>query len=149
MRLRGMLASSVMLSWFACAGTEPPVETSGGQIDVAKGEALCVSGFKRQRECTDEFLPALVDLRVRLDKPAGIAAAAKSEGKEALIAVAREEWAGDSTDEAIAKTCAQKAAKMPASEELYSALSNCLAAPSCAEFVPCQIDFIEGRLVEE
>ncbi len=105
----------------------------------------CVKVFERQRACTDTFIPALVDLRVELDKPAGISERAKTEGKEALVSVAKEEWKKDSADAAIAKTC-QKMAASPKAAAMTSAYDQCLAATDCAAFTACVVPLMRSAM---
>src|SRR5262245_44615280 len=146
LKARLALAPALMLATLtACSGAETP-SSSGALNESTSAQALCVRSFEKQRECTDTFLPALVDARVRLDKPAGIAAADKESGREALVAQAREEWKNDSTDTAINDTCAGMIAHGMGTPEMSAAVSSCLEAPSCADFVPCQIKIIEGHL---
>jgi hypothetical protein len=133
----------------ACAGADAPadnVTSSPALSETTNAQALCVQSFQKQRECSETFLPALVDARVRFDKPAGIAEMDRKEGREALVAVAREEWKNDSTDEAIAETCTGMVAHGGAKPEMVSAMQTCLAAGSCGDFVPCQVKIIEAHL---
>src|SRR3954467_11758301 len=65
---------------------------------------VCVSVFQKQRSCTDQFIPALVDLRAKHDNPAGIAAKVKAD-RAGVIKEAKAEWANDSKDAAIDQTC--------------------------------------------
>src|SRR5262245_54286396 len=130
----------------ACAGAETPnenVTSSPALNEATNAQALCVQSFQRQRECTDAFIPALVDARVRHDRPAGIAAADHSEGRAALVAKALEEWRTDSLDASIHETCAGMISHGAGTPEMSAALSACLERTSCGEFVPCQIQLIE------
>jgi hypothetical protein len=143
-----VFASSLSAGLIAgCSGVDSSVqeESSGATLAPAEAEAVCVASFKRQRECGDTFLPALVDLRVRLDKPAGIAEADRTEGRAALLATAQEEWRNDSTDEAIASTCSNMVTRGRGAA-MAGPMKSCLAASACAEFVPCQIDLMEAKL---
>lgn len=146
---RSTLVSAASLATLAflagCSGAETP-SSSGSLSESTTAQALCVHSFEKQRECTDSFLPALVDARVRLDKPAGIAAAEKESGRDALVAEAREEWKNDSTDAAISDTCAGMIAHGAGTPEMSAAVGACLEKTSCADFVPCQIQIIESHL---
>src|SRR5688500_6690327 len=93
---------ALTLTAAACADTPVSKET---EALVTKNQALCVKSFQRQRECTSTFIPALVDLRVKLDKPSGIAGIDKAEGRTALVEQAMKEWSEDSKDEAIQSNC--------------------------------------------
>ena len=105
----------------------------------------CVKVFQRQRACTDTFIPALVDLRVELDKPAGIAARAKAEGRQALINAALEEWKEDSKDEAIGKTCDRITAN-PKAGPMFAASEKCVAQATCGAFVECVIPLMRQQM---
>ena len=132
----------------ACASRAPgrPTEVRPPVVQPsAQGDAhgTCVAVFRRQRECTSDFIPSLVALRVRLDVPPGIAAKDQEIGRDALVAKAMEEWKGDSTDEAIAATCDRIAGADPDGVARGGA---CLDQPACAEFVDCVMPVIETHL---
>ena len=135
-------APSEPVSPAAPAAAPAPASSEAGPIE------MCRDTFVRQRECQDTYLPALVDLRVRLDVPAGIAARDREEGRESLLAVAEEEYADDSTDEAIAATCDKIVGE--SSPEMIDAMaprmSECLAHDSCGPFVDCVLAITEERL---
>jgi hypothetical protein len=121
---------------------KPSASSSSGAVHSAL--ETCVASFSRQRDCTDAFIPALVDLRVRTDVPAGIAETARTGGRDALIAEAHDEWKKDSSDEAINDTCSRMAGRVD--EAMLRSMSACLSHASCAEFVPCEIVVLEHRL---
>ena len=101
--------------------------------------AACAAMFVRLRECTGEFIPALVSWRVELDVPAGIAEQDQKLGRDALVSQAMSEWETDSTDEAIGQTCDRIIASIPP-EKLGPMLevgSECGAKSSCADVVTC------------
>src|SRR5512140_2550386 len=60
----------------------------------------CVALMTRSRDCTDAFIPALVDARAAADQPPGIADQVKQD-RDGVIAHAKAEWATDSTDQKI------------------------------------------------
>lgn len=126
----------------ACGGadnTNKPSTTakmSSGNDDT---HALCVSFFQRQRECTTDFIPALVAKRVELDKPAGIAAEDTANGRDALVAKANEEWKTDSTDEAIGQMCDKILATPPAQADIDDGKA-CMAQSDCQAFSTCAVD---------
>ena len=102
----------------------------------------------RERECTDDFIPALVDARIRLNVPAGIADRASTEGRDPIIAEALAEWADDSQDDAIDATCTKIVASVPqeALESVGAATKACLAESECSAFTACVVPAIEGML---
>ena len=123
-------------------GTTTSAKPAPTSADV---QALCVELLTRNRTCTDDYLPALVDLRARHDRPAGIAAKVSAD-REGVIAEARTEWQTDSTDEAIAAVCAKAAASEdPASAEPARA---CLAEQSCGAYVACSMSLFEKRFTK-
>lgn len=136
-----VLATSVA----ALAGckSRPAEATPAQRAQASDAMAACTQTFVRQRECTDTFLPALVDTRARLDKPAGIAEQVKTD-RAGVIAEAMTEWAVDSTDEAIAQTCARLTATVDANEA--AAAQACLAATDCAAFTTCMMPIVERHL---
>lgn len=141
----------------ACGASEPPASsTQTNSQDVRapevksssethEGYDTCVAAFRRQRECTDVFIPALVDARVRHDNPAGIAAKDKELGRDALVAGAREEWASDSTDEAIDATCTKLTGNGAGTPELIQKAEACLAKSSCDEFSACAVEIASSH----
>jgi hypothetical protein len=136
----------------ACGASEPPA-SSGTQQSAhevpapqvkASAEAdahqTCVAVVRRQRECTDAFIPALVDARVRADVPAGIAQKDKEVGRDALVAMALEEWKVDSTDEAIDATC-DKATAHP---EMIEKAEACMNQSACDAFSACTVEIVSS-----
>jgi hypothetical protein len=130
------------------ANTSPPVETQAAEEETPDSKSSCVEVFVRQRDCTDDFIPALVDARTRLDVPAGIAERVGTEGRDAIIAEALAEWANDSQDAAIDGTCEKIVASAPADalEPMLTASRECLAESECSAFSACIIPVIEGQL---
>jgi hypothetical protein len=100
----------------------------------------CVALFERQRECTDVFLPALVEARVRHDVPRGIAERDRAEGRDALLAGAEEEWQVDSTDEAIATICGRIEGQAPDGAALIERAEACLGESDCGGFTECALE---------
>jgi hypothetical protein len=110
---------------------------------------VCVTARTRERECAAEFVPALVDLRIRIDIPAGIARTGRNaRGRTRLLATAQTEFQADSTDERIAASCQEMAASIPADQlgPMVTAQQQCIAAADCAAFVECQMPLTEQRL---
>lgn len=141
----------------ACGGAEtpaqqpqPPSQPEAQPATAASTDthAICVQSFQRQRECTNEFIPALVAARVRLNVPAGIADKDKELGRDKLVEMALEEWKTDSTDEAIGETCTDMEARMPpeAKTQVFEQVSTCLAAEACTGYVDCIVPVIESQL---
>ena len=134
----------------ACGGADAPAKsgpttapTTAKMTSTDDPHALCVQTFERQRACTDTFIPALVAARVEADQPAGIAAKDAEVGRDALVGMASEEWAQDSTDEAIAATCEKIAANVQPTEAEIAKAQACLAEEACGPFVDCSIELIK------
>jgi hypothetical protein len=124
----------------------PPVPVTQASADSMIDD--CVAAFTRARTCTDAYLPALVDLRVRLDLPAGIAATARDHGTSTLVAQARAEWAHDAEDAPIAAHCRQIADALPPAQqaELRPRVATCVAEADCAGFVRCLMPIEAGLM---
>lgn len=111
-------------------------------------KSSCVAVSRRQRECTDSFIPELVDARIRLNLPDGIAKRAKTEGRDAIIAEALSEWSSSSLDEAIELKC-EELVESTDPEELEPILvggEDCLGESDCAVFAECIVPVLEGQL---
>jgi hypothetical protein len=146
------LSLAFVLVAAACGAADAPVESTQPQPQAkAAGDdphAVCVQAFQRQRECTDEFIPALVDARVRLNTPPGIAEKDAELGRDQLVSLALEEWEADSTDEAIEQTCTRMEGNMSPEQQQAAVdqVGECLAAEACSAFVDCLIPVIESTL---
>lgn len=117
------------------AKPEPAQATTAGDFQTA-----CMTVMQRNRTCTDDFIPALVDMRARKDLPPGIADAVAKD-RAGVIAKAKEEWAGDSTDEAFARQCQMLTEH--ATPENAAAGQACMAKDTCGEYAPCIVSVME------
>src|SRR4051794_5500024 len=72
----------------------PPATGVKAATAVSPNHQTCVQVFQRARTCTDDYIPALVDARAKLDLPAGIKAEVASD-RAGVIAQAKTEWASD------------------------------------------------------
>lgn len=143
-RINLFVLASFLVLGSACGGKETPAEspqppedkTASGPVDA---QASCEAMFAKARECTDDYLPALVDLRISLDMPPGIAQAAETEGRDALISTAREEWEADSQPANAAAMCQNIISKMPPEQSTTVAerTNACVSEASCSGFVGC------------
>ncbi len=148
-RLTMMILMGALLG--ACGGgggdaeaTEDEATTSGDE-GAADAETTCVAFMTRQRECQAEYLPGLVALRVRLDRPAGIAARDGAEGRDALLAEATAEYANDSMDDAIAARCQGILADVPTEEiaGMTQGMQGCIESADCAAYSQCDLAMLE------
>lgn len=135
------LLAPTLIALAACGGKADPATTPAATTDEpAAGDpalAACTAMLTHARGC-DGYLPALVDMRIELDQPAGIAArAAEPGGRDEILAQAQTEWATDSTDANIQVSCTRLVADVP--PEAVAEAERCNAMASCDEFVPCSI----------
>ena len=101
---------------------------------------LCVQIRTALRACTDDYIPALVDARIKIDYPAGIAArGATADSRAALVAEAKEEWKTDGSDEHNRSMCqmiiesTDAAARAPTRPKTKA----CIATTDCKARVEC------------
>ncbi|MGE0551436.1 MAG: hypothetical protein AB7O24_19210 [Kofleriaceae bacterium] len=122
--------------------TPEPQATAAPEPD---NQQVCVQMFTKNRECTDHYIPALVDARAKYDQPPGIAAKVKAD-RDAIIAQAKTEWAEDSKDEAIAQTCERLVASMTdAQRSDVDQARSCLSNTDCAAYTTCVMPLFEKR----
>jgi hypothetical protein len=113
---------------------------AAAMVSPERAIAACNALFEKEAGCTDQFIPMLVDTRIKLDVPKGI----KDGSRDELIAKAKEEWAVDSVDPKRGETCKAKAPGMP--EELVAKAEACAQAKECAALVACVQPLHEAML---
>lgn len=149
--LAGMLA--------ACGGgsggtTTTTTTTEGGETETARREPTaeearirdtCIRMMTRERECSPQFVEALVSLRARLDHPAGFHDRDVAD-HAGLVAEANTEWTRDSTDERIQATCTHFS-ELPAEQTAHfeTIEGECIPMAECGAFVQCDMRFVEER----
>lgn len=134
--MRTVAIVAIALFVAACGGKKGPAPAPAAEPTPAEG---CLQLFQRQRACTDVFIPALVGWRVELDVPGGVAAEDESQGRDALVAKAKAEWAASNSDEQLAALCAELLPTIPP-EQLDGMLAvgkQCVAAETCEAFTTC------------
>jgi len=133
-----IVLASILLVACSSAKAPPAQETTVGIAGAHRASTsdydLCVAAMTRARACTDVYIPALVDTRARLDKPAGIAAEVAAD-RDGVIAAAKQEWASDSTDSGIAAMCQHMTANVSDQDRAES--SACLEQQDCGAFTSC------------
>jgi hypothetical protein len=137
----------------ACASStstpanNPRVGLAGQPSSSATNELdVCVAVFTRARTCTDQYIPALVDARARHDKPAGIAAEVRAD-RDGVIAAGKQEWASDSTDEALRANCQRIVATLSDADRADAPVAQgCMAQTDCAAFTACITPVFEKHL---
>ena len=125
-----------------CGTDQPSAAAHRAALEDESPVEVCRRLFAREHECRAEFIPALVDLRLKLDLPAGIAARARSQGRAALIALARAEYAVDGVEPQRSETCKRVAPSVPAAQ--LAAVRPCLQRPDCPAFVSCVMPMHEA-----
>jgi hypothetical protein len=149
--VRVTLLSVTAATLAACAGAEAEPRTGASPATTTANPTLaeqCEAFFARAAACTDQYIPALVDLRIELDKPAGITAAAQSEGRDAIIAKAMTEWAEDSQPAAVSALCERIAPSIPPDqlEAMRAQGEACMAKTDCGEFSTCAMALQRPRI---
>jgi hypothetical protein len=138
-----------IIVWCAvgCGAAPPPANEVSAEDNARE---VCEVVMRRTRTCGDDYVPALLALRVRHDEPEGIAARFEAEGEDAMLEIAQEEFERDWSDAGIAAHC-QDLIEMP--EERRARIVErervCMPARNCAEFVACNMDNLERRWSEE
>ncbi len=121
----------------ACEGAEaqpaPATAQKAAAATSAEDRDLCVAIMTHARTCTDQFIPALVDARATVDVPAGIKAEVAKD-RDGTIALAKTEWASDSTDANIEQMCGRPISDADAERDAAKA---CHAKTDCGEFAAC------------
>ena len=157
-RRRTLLALALPFALAACGSGAPstataPPRAAESPSPTVKGDGSslhdqCFVAFTRMRECTNDYIPALVDLRVRLDVPAGIAATDTEIGRDALVARALAEWSTDSTDAALQATCEGIVGHASPDEQdgMRQVALRCGATDGCEAFVACILPSMEAHL---
>ena len=103
---------------------------------------MCKRIFARKATCADDYLPALLEVRVELDMPPGIGDKVKTEGRDAVLATAHTELTRDTQPEKVAAVCeegAARAANAPRErvDQLLDQGTRCEAAADCKAFAVC------------
>jgi len=143
------LVLAAMGALAACGGASAEQGNAAAPGAGGDMEATCRDSFAKQRTCTDDFIPALVDARIEMDLPAGIAAEGKKDGgRDALITQAKSEWSKDSEPDAVAAQCKDMSGKVPAEQkaELQAAHTKCLAISDCKAYVECVMPITKKML---
>lgn len=127
------------------ASAEPIAVSAEQPLEVPAAasttDQICRSLMQRQRACTEQFIPALVEARVKSDSPPGLAAREREIGRDALVKDALAEWETDARDPNIAALCDDIAQAISPEKDvlLRSSVSNCLAKEGCNAFVSCAV----------
>jgi len=140
---RGALAACLVLA-LGCGGgssSSPPPSPPPSAHTAAELGPMCDRYYERERACVDEYLAALLDVRVEYDMPAGIAAEVERDGRDAVLARMRPEWERDTTPENTDRICRAMETQIPADqvERLLAQSKKCDAEADCAGFAACTV----------
>ncbi len=142
------LSLVLFLAPLAACSTPEAHANPNRRLSTADDQALCTQVFQRARTCTDSYIPALVDARARHDRPAGIAEAVKND-RDGVIAQAKAEWAGDSTDAAITASCGNIVAGLTDDDRgLADDARACVAQADCGAFTTCIMPIFEKHFAK-
>lgn len=138
--MRLALALSLALAPLAGCASEtaqakpaPVAATKASTADDPK--SVCVATMTKARECTDDYIPALVDARAQADVPPGIADQVKKD-RDGVIKEAMGEWKTDSQDANIAAMCEKMAGDPSVTPDDLMAAKDC-NAKACKEYTSC------------
>ena len=150
--LAAFLPLCLSLATAACSTTDAaPAPVSPPKAQRASSDdfmQLCTEVMTRNRTCTDTYIPALVDARAKYDKPPGIADKVRAD-RDGIIARAKEEWASDSTDDAIRETCTQIMAHLTDDDRADAPKAHeCLALSDCGAYTTCIMPQFEKRFAK-
>jgi hypothetical protein len=146
MRIDLAMFMTFALALAGCGGggsggaSEPPAAAPAAKEPTLA--ELCEAHHARERTCVNEYLDALVALRIKVDMPPGIAADAAKRGRDAVLADARERWNQDSRPEVITPMCNKLDTAVPAERvpSLRAQGKRCLDTPDCAAFAACSVE---------
>ena len=151
-RLNYLCSFALLLAVAACGGSSPepakpsPQPAARTAADVVP---MCKRTFARKATCADDYLPVLLDVRVELNIPPGIGDRVKSEGRDAVLAVAHTELARDTEPakvDALCEGAAANAAKAPPErlDQLLDQAEKCEATADCKAFAVCVVEIDRG-----
>lgn len=139
------LATVLTLFVAACGASSPKSEPPPQQQPAARTAAdlgpMCKRHYARQRTCVDDYLSALLDVRIELDMPPGIGDEVEAKGRDAVLAIAHAEFQRDTEPARVDAICEAMATKTPAEhvERLLKAGDECEATKDCKAFAACAV----------
>lgn len=142
------LYSSLLLA--ACGASTPePAKPQPAARTAADLVPLCKRIFAHKATCADDYLPVLLDLRIELNRPPGIGDRVKSEGRDAILAIAHTELAHDTEPaqvDAVCSSAATQASTAPPERvhQLLEAADRCEATTDCKAFAVCAVAIDRG-----
>ena len=148
-RVSSLHAFALILAVAACGGSSPepakpaPPPAARTAADLVP---MCKRLFARKATCADDYLPALLDVRIELDMPPGVGDRVKTEGRDAILAIAHTELARDTEPAKVEALCEMTATKMPPEriDPLLEQGGNCEATTDCKAFSTCVVAIDRG-----
>jgi hypothetical protein len=126
-----------------CGGSQPAPAPSPAPAKHTAADLgpLCRAHYAHEQTCADDYLSALIDLRVELNQPPGIGDDVKTKGKPAVLDLARVEFQRDTATDKVAAICDAMAMKTPAEqvEPLFKDGTHCAAMTDCKQFASCAV----------
>src|SRR5690349_8119952 len=108
-------ACALILAVAACGGSSPEPAKPSRPDPITRAEPaahtaddlvpMCKRIFARKAACADDYLPVLLDLHAELNIPPGFGDKVKSEGRDAMLAIAHTELAQDTEPAKVAALC--------------------------------------------
>jgi len=150
-RVNYLYRYALILAVAACGGSSPePVKPSPQPAARTAADLvpMCKRIFARKETCADDYLPVLLDLRVELNTPPGIGDRVKSQGRDAVLAIAHTELARDTEPakvDALCEEAATKAKQAPErADQLLEQGGKCEATTDCKAFAVCVVAIDRG-----
>jgi hypothetical protein len=151
-RINYLCSFVLILVVAACGGSSPepakpmPQPAARTAADLV---TMCKRIFARKATCADDYLPVLLDVRVELNMPPGIGDQVKSQGRDAVLAIAHTELARDTEPQkvdALCETAATRATNAPPErvDRLFDQGDRCEAATDCKAFAVCVVEIDRG-----
>lgn len=137
------LAAMAAACGTASEAAPPAPQSKPSSTASADANEVCLQTMAKSYQCTDQYIPALVDLRAKKNHPEGIADKVKAD-RDGVIARAKEEWKADSSDDAIRANCQRMAAAVDPSD--VQTAQRCVAQPECGAFVSCIMPVMDKHL---
>lgn len=139
-----MLATVLTVVVAACGASSPkpeqPPEQRAARTAADLGP-MCKRHYARQATCSDDYLSALLDVRIELNNPPGIGDEVKAKGRDAVLAIAHAEFQRDTEPAKVDAICEAMATRTPAEhvEQLLKAGDECEATKDCKTFAACAV----------
>jgi hypothetical protein len=149
-RVNYLCSFALIVAVAACGGSSPepakPSPQPAARVAAADPVPMCKRIFARKATCADDYLPVLLDLRVELNLPPGIGDQVKSQGRDAVLAIAHTELARDTEPAKVAALCETTATKMPPErvDQLVEQGAKCEATTDCKAFAVCVVAIDRG-----